>query len=160
MLSINSTILPLPPQRDLDTLTYSGSTINELEIQLTQYRLQYKRVLSEAQARLDQLRKRLNSHIVKSEPFIDVWRKARLVQEESNKAAARLVACVCVTTAKLRHSPMYSLVLQYNIQTNDVILYIIWYDVICFSQHFLALLLAQCCSDDVTLYAPLPSLHG
>jgi hypothetical protein len=38
---------------------------------------------------LEETRRRLGACIPKSQPFIEVWRKARLIQEESNRAAAR-----------------------------------------------------------------------
>lgn len=70
-------------QRDLDELTYSGAAINELEVQLTKMKHLYQQVLVEGKTRVDMLRKKLHSHIVKSEPFVEIWRRARQV-------------CVCV----------------------------------------------------------------
>lgn len=66
-------------QRDLDELTYSGTAINDLEIQLTRTKKFYQQVLLDGKLHVDMLRKKLHSHIVKSEPFIEVWRKARQV---------------------------------------------------------------------------------
>lgn len=76
-------------ERDLDALSLSGTTINELEIQLVHSRGLYKRTLEECKQRLEGLRRRLNTSIQRSEPFLDVYRRAREVQEASNRAAAR-----------------------------------------------------------------------
>ena len=75
-------ILRLPAcfvQRDLDELTYSGAAINDLEMQLTRSKHLYQQVLVDGKLHVDMLRRKLHSHIVKSEPFIDIWRKARQV---------------------------------------------------------------------------------
>lgn len=66
-------------QRDLDELTYSGAAINDLEMQLTRTKHHYQQVLVDGKMHVDMLRRKLQSHIVKSEPFIDIWRKARQV---------------------------------------------------------------------------------
>lgn len=66
-------------QRDLDGLTYSGAAINDLEVQLTRTKHLYQQVLVDGKLRVDMLRKKLHSNIVKSEPFIEIWRKARKV---------------------------------------------------------------------------------
>lgn len=66
-------------QRDLDELTYSGAAINELEVQLIRKREEYQKVLIEGRRCVDLMRKKLHSHIVKSEPFIALWRKSRQV---------------------------------------------------------------------------------
>lgn len=63
----------------LDTLTYSGSTINDLELKLMQAREAYRRTVAEGRQRMETLRKKLQSHITKSEPFVEVWRRARQV---------------------------------------------------------------------------------
>jgi hypothetical protein len=76
-------------ERHLDELTFCGSTINDLELQLSSVRASFRKTLGECKLRLEETRKRLGSCIPKSQPFIEVWRKARQVQEESNKAAAR-----------------------------------------------------------------------
>ena len=68
-----------PLQQDLDTLSSTGSTINDLEMQLTRVKAKYKRILNEAREKLDTMRKKLGSNIRKSEPFIEIWRKARQV---------------------------------------------------------------------------------
>lgn len=66
-------------QQDLDTLSLTGSAINDLEIELTKVKVQYKRTVNEAHKKLEYLRKKLGSNIRKSEPFIEIWRKARQV---------------------------------------------------------------------------------
>lgn len=66
-------------QRDLDELTFSGAAINDLEVQLTRSKHLYRQVLLDGKYRIDLLRKKLHSHVVKSEPFIEAWRKARQV---------------------------------------------------------------------------------
>lgn len=76
-------------ERDLDELTYSGAAINDLEMQLTRTKQLYQQVLVDGRSQVEMLRRKLQSHIVKSEPFIDIWRRARQVQDMSNKAAAR-----------------------------------------------------------------------
>lgn len=92
----------------MDELTFSGSAVNDLEIQLGRERALYRQTMAECKASLEETRRRLGTCIPKSEPFIDVWRRARQVsavisasnsacmllfptqiQEESNKAAAR-----------------------------------------------------------------------
>jgi chromosome segregation ATPase len=75
-------------ERHLDELTFCGSTINDLELQLSSARASFRKTLGECKLRLEETRKRLGSCIPKSQPFIEVWRKARQVQEESNRAAA------------------------------------------------------------------------
>lgn len=93
-------------------MTYCGSAINELELQLSRTKASYRRTLVECKAHLEETRRRLGACIPKSQPFIDVWRRARQVttaltsggasivhlsvcsvcaqiQEESNRAAAR-----------------------------------------------------------------------
>lgn len=37
--------------------------------------------MNEAREKLDAMRRRLGNHIKKSEPFIEIWRKARQVSE-------------------------------------------------------------------------------
>ncbi len=66
-------------QRDLDELTYSGAAINDLEIQLTRTKHFYQQVLVDGKRHVDVLRRKLHSHIVKSDPFIEIWRQARQV---------------------------------------------------------------------------------
>ena len=66
-------------QQDLDTLSLTGSAINDLEMQLTKVKVQYKRTVNEAHKKLEYLRKRLGNNIKKSEPFVEIWRKARQV---------------------------------------------------------------------------------
>ena len=81
-------------QRDLDELTYSGTAINDLEIQLTRTKKFYQQVLVDGKLHVDMLRKKLHSHIVKSEPFIEVWRKARQVGEQTQLVYSALqVGC-------------------------------------------------------------------
>lgn len=64
----------------MDELTYSGAAINDLEVQLTRTKQLYHQVLIEGKTRVDVLRKRLHSHILKSEPFVEIWRRARQVR--------------------------------------------------------------------------------
>ena len=71
-------------QEDLDTLTASGSAINDLEMQLTRVKVQYRRTVNVSREKMDALRKKLGSHIKKSEPFVDIWRKARQVSASGN----------------------------------------------------------------------------
>ena len=71
-------------QEDLDTLTASGSAINDLEMQLTRAKAQYRRTVNESREKMDTLRKKLGSHIKKSEPFVEIWRKARQVSASVN----------------------------------------------------------------------------
>ena len=71
-------------QEDLDTLTTSGSAINDLEMQLTRVKVQYRRTVNESREKMDTLRKKLGSHIKKSEPFVEIWRKARQVSASEN----------------------------------------------------------------------------
>lgn len=66
-------------QRDLDELTYSGAAINDLEMQLIRSKHLYQQVLVDGKLHVDMLRRKLHSHIIKSDPFIEIWRKARLV---------------------------------------------------------------------------------
>ena len=103
---------PPAPQRYLDDLTLSGSTINDLELQLERTRATYRKALAESRRTLEEMRKQLGACIPRSQPFIDMWKKARQVrsfvsppsllpppslplsslphqvQEESNRAAA------------------------------------------------------------------------
>lgn len=82
LISIPHSLL-LRIQRDLDTLTYSGGAINDLEIQLTRTKELHKKTLVECRMHVDSLSRKLSTHIKKSEPFIEVWRKARQVSEET-----------------------------------------------------------------------------
>lgn len=66
-------------QEDLDALTASGSAINDLEMQLTRVKVQYRRTVTESREKMDALRRKLGNSIKKSEPFVDIWRKARQV---------------------------------------------------------------------------------
>lgn len=66
-------------QHDLDELTHSGAAINDLEVQLTRTKDLYRRTLLEGRARVNQLAKKLHSHIIKSETFVQIWRKAKEV---------------------------------------------------------------------------------
>ncbi len=86
-----------PLQRELDTLTLTGSTINDLELKLTRTKQLYQRTLEEYRQRLEATRLRLNTHIVKSEPFVDVWRRARQVVGGAS--------CMCIPQCRL---PAYS----------------------------------------------------
>ena len=66
-------------QRDLDTLTFSGSTINDLELQLSQTRVLYRRTVVESKQKLEGMRRKLHTHLQKSQPFVEIWKKAREV---------------------------------------------------------------------------------
>ena len=59
---------------------FSGSTINDLELQLSQAQARYKLVLAESKQKLGILKQKLNTHIQKSLPFVEIWRKAREVR--------------------------------------------------------------------------------
>lgn len=71
----------------MDTLTFSGSTINDLELQLSQAQAHYKLVLAESKQKLGILKQKLNTHIQKSLPFVEIWRKAREVGTVSDTAS-------------------------------------------------------------------------
>lgn len=77
-------VLP-PAQRHLDELTFSGSAVNDLELQLGRERALYRQTLVECKAHLEETRRRLGACITKSEPFIDVWRRARQVEQLSHR---------------------------------------------------------------------------
>lgn len=66
-------------QHDLDELTFTGTAINDLVLQLTRTRGQYRRALLEGRERVDGLLRKLHSHIVKSEPFVNMCRKVKQV---------------------------------------------------------------------------------
>lgn len=68
-------------QRHLDELTFSGSAVNDLELQLGRERALYRQTLAECKAHLEETKRRLGASIPKSEPFIDVWRRARQVEQ-------------------------------------------------------------------------------
>ena len=92
MFQSDTVCLSVCLQRDLDALTLSGTTINELEIQLMHSRGLYKRTLEECKQRLEGLRRRLNTSIQRSEPFLDVYRRARQV----GPPASFRCYCTCV----------------------------------------------------------------
>ena len=73
-------------QEDLDALTASGSAINDLEMQLTRVKVQYKRTVIESREKMDAMRRKLGNSIKKSEPFVDIWRKARQVSDSQNES--------------------------------------------------------------------------
>ena len=84
-------------QEDLDTLTASGSAINNLEMQLTRAKAQYRRTVNESREKMETLRRKLGSHIKKSEPFVEIWRKARQVSaSESASYALPFICSMCV----------------------------------------------------------------
>lgn len=74
-------------EQSLDTLTYSGAAINDLELKLIEMKASYQRSFLTYKERLANLRKKLNTSLQRSTPFIEVWRRARDLQEKSNKAA-------------------------------------------------------------------------
>ena len=69
-----------PIQRYLDELSFCGTTINDLELQLSSTRAAYRRTLAECKVQLEETRRRLGASIPRSQPFIDVWRRARQVR--------------------------------------------------------------------------------
>lgn len=78
-------------QEDLDALTASGSAINDLEMQLTRVKVQYKRTVIESREKMDTMRRKLGNSIKKSEPFVEIWRKARQVSDSQNESYTQLL---------------------------------------------------------------------
>lgn len=67
-------------QLNLEELSCSGTTINELEVQLTRHKDLYHKALAEGRQKVDYLAKKLDTHIKKSEPFVVLWRRAKEVR--------------------------------------------------------------------------------
>lgn len=88
-------------QRHLDGLTFCGSAINDLELRLSNARAAYRRTYEECKVRLEETRRRLGASIPKSQPFIEVWRRARQVQD----SFLNYVVAVFVWYVRYRKSP-------------------------------------------------------
>ncbi len=53
-------------------------------MQLTRVKVQYRRTVNESREKMDALRRKLGNNIKKSEPFVEIWRKARQVSASDN----------------------------------------------------------------------------
>ena len=53
-------------------------------MQLTRVKVQYKRTVIESREKMDAMRRKLGNSIKKSEPFVEIWRKARQVSDSQN----------------------------------------------------------------------------
>ena len=100
-------VTPPTLQRHLDALTFCGSAINDLELQLSNAKSLYRRTYAECKVHLEETRRRLGACIPKSQPFIEVWRRARQVYTSFPhvhcvtcsvcvSVCARVCMCLCV----------------------------------------------------------------
>ncbi|XP_011402485.1 PREDICTED: SH3 domain-binding protein 5-like [Amphimedon queenslandica] len=71
---------------DLNTLTDTGTNVNRLEKALLEARKEYESVKRESQMKLALMKSRLHTAIEKTEPFVNMWRKAKELQREAHNA--------------------------------------------------------------------------